>query len=136
MCIIIRQVLPTLESKGQFSLLGLGDIVIPGVFIALCLKYDVDRAILAYRKQNVKDFSLDKIPKPYFWTCVVGYAIGIIMTFNAMIIFNHAQPALLFLVPCCCLSILFRALKDGQVKDLFNYSEDSIRKLMEEAHKE
>jgi len=29
-----------------FSMLGLGDIVIPGVFIALCLKFDVDKAIL------------------------------------------------------------------------------------------
>jgi len=25
-----------------FSMLGLGDIVIPGIFIALCLKFDVD----------------------------------------------------------------------------------------------
>ncbi len=27
------------------SMLGLGDIVIPGVFVALALKYDVDRAL-------------------------------------------------------------------------------------------
>jgi minor histocompatibility antigen H13 len=27
----------------QFSLLGLGDIVLPGVFIALCLRYDILR---------------------------------------------------------------------------------------------
>lgn len=26
-----------------FSMLGLGDIVIPGVFVSLCLKYDLDR---------------------------------------------------------------------------------------------
>lgn len=25
------------------SMLGLGDIVIPGIFIALCLKYDIDK---------------------------------------------------------------------------------------------
>jgi len=33
-----------------FSMLGLGDIVIPGIFVALCLKFDVDKAIAAYRK--------------------------------------------------------------------------------------
>lgn len=27
----------------QISMLGLGDIVIPGIFVALCLKYDFDR---------------------------------------------------------------------------------------------
>jgi minor histocompatibility antigen H13 len=29
----------------EFSLLGLGDIVIPGIFVALCLRYDVLRTI-------------------------------------------------------------------------------------------
>jgi minor histocompatibility antigen H13 len=26
-------------------MLGLGDIVVPGIFVALCLKFDVDKAI-------------------------------------------------------------------------------------------
>lgn len=30
----------------KLSLLGLGDIVIPGVFVALCLKYDVDKYLV------------------------------------------------------------------------------------------
>lgn len=29
----------------KFSMLGLGDIVIPGIFVALCLKYDIDKMI-------------------------------------------------------------------------------------------
>lgn len=41
----------------SFSMLGLGDIVIPGVFIALCLKYDVDKTILRLRSQGVKEFN-------------------------------------------------------------------------------
>lgn len=31
------------ESPPKFSMLGLGDIVIPGIFVALCLKYDIDK---------------------------------------------------------------------------------------------
>jgi minor histocompatibility antigen H13 len=31
------------EVPAKFSMLGLGDIVIPGVFVSLCLKYDIDR---------------------------------------------------------------------------------------------
>jgi minor histocompatibility antigen H13 len=30
-------------SPPKLSMLGLGDLVIPGIFMALCLKYDVDR---------------------------------------------------------------------------------------------
>jgi minor histocompatibility antigen H13 len=110
-----------------FSMLGLGDIVIPGVFIALCLKYDVDKAILNLRKQGTKEFNLSKLSRPYFVACLIGYALGIVMTFNAMIIFNHPQPALLFLVPSCCLSVLALAAKNGAIKELFNYDEEKIR---------
>jgi minor histocompatibility antigen H13 len=31
-----------LEVPPKFSMLGLGDIVIPGIFVALALKYDID----------------------------------------------------------------------------------------------
>ena len=114
----------------NFSMLGLGDIVIPGVFIALCLKYDVDKAILNLRKQGVKDFDYDQIPTSYFNWSLVGYALGIVLTFNAMIIFNHPQPALLFLVPSCCLCVLLCAIKNGEFKQLFEYNEDQIRQYM------
>ena len=29
------------EGKMQFSMLGLGDIIIPGIYMALCLRYDI-----------------------------------------------------------------------------------------------
>jgi hypothetical protein len=31
-------------------MLGLGDIVLPGVFVSICLKYDIDKSI----KQKIK----------------------------------------------------------------------------------
>jgi len=40
-----------LADPPKFSMLGLGDIVIPGIFIALCLKFDVDKGIIAYNKR-------------------------------------------------------------------------------------
>jgi len=33
------------DPSPKFSMLGLGDIVIPGIFVALCLKYDFDRRL-------------------------------------------------------------------------------------------
>jgi len=96
-------------------MLGLGDIVIPGIFVALCLKFDVDRSIKKQLTQ-VKDFSL-----PYFTTSFIGYIVGIGLTFAAMHIFNHAQPALLFLVPTCTLSVLLLGLIKGDLEALKSY---------------
>ena len=101
----------------KFSMLGLGDLVIPGVFIALCLKFDVDYHLIKFKNQiNVKT--------PFFKWCFIGYIIGIITTFAVMVIFKHAQPALLFLVPACTFSILLLALKNGMIKELFSYEEN------------
>lgn len=81
-------------------MLGLGDIVVPGIFIALCLKFDVENCI-GKKLKKISEFSL-----PYFTTSMIGYVVGICATFAAMYIFDHAQPALLFLVPTCTLSVL------------------------------
>ena len=44
--ILFPRVLPNVAEgiKGEFSLLGLGDIVIPGLFVALLLRLDATRA--------------------------------------------------------------------------------------------
>lgn len=40
-----------------------------------------------------------------------------------MVVFNHPQPALLFLVPGCTIAVLIKALIDGKLNDLFHYEE-------------
>ncbi len=108
----IKLLFPYLNAEGveQKSMLGLGDIVIPGIFVALCLKFDIDSDIKSGKKlKNVGDFQL-----PYFITCMVGYVVGICATFAAMYIFDHAQPALLYLVPACTLSVLILSFIKGQ----------------------
>ncbi len=99
----IKLVFPYLNEAGEekFSMLGLGDIVVPGIFVALCLKFDIDRALL---KLKIK--TTDQLKTPYFTVCVIGYFLGIIITFAVMWIFSHPQPALLFLVPTCTLPVI------------------------------
>lgn len=105
----IKLLFPYVNDAGEnkFSMLGLGDIVIPGVFVSICLKYDVDKAI-KNKVKNLKDFTLG-----YFYPCFIGYVLGIILTFSALIIFNHAQPALLFLVPTCTLPVLIKGYSNN-----------------------
>jgi minor histocompatibility antigen H13 len=98
----------------QFSMLGLGDIVIPGVFIALLLRFDVKRSA------NKRVLS-----KLYFHTCYIFYILGLVATVAVMHIFQAAQPALLYLVPACLGSSFLLAILRGEVSQLLSYNEEA-----------
>ena len=90
----------------NFAMLGLGDIVIPGIFIAFLLRFDQS----LNRKSNV-----------YFWSSFLAYILGLCVTIGVMSYFKHAQPALLYLVPCCILIPLFVSVLKGDLSALLNY---------------
>ena len=116
-----RSLTPDVETgKLEMSLLGLGDIVIPGFFLALLLRFDAHIADIPY-------FPMDchaSFPKPYFHSALLGYVIGLGTTLYVMIVFEAAQPALLYLVPACLGSSLLCAIVRGELKVLFDYSEE------------
>merc|ERR1739838_17869 len=65
----------------NFAMLGLGDIVIPGIFIALLLRYDI---------------SLKRNSNFYFYATFMAYLAGLLLTIFVMHVYKHAQPALLY----------------------------------------
>lgn len=116
-----RSLIPHLETgKIELSLLGLGDIVIPGFFLALLLRFDAHNAKVSYFPTNVHA----KFPKPYFHSGLIGYILGMGTTMFVMIKFQAAQPALLYLVPACLGSSFLTAVVRGEVSQLFAYSEE------------
>ncbi|KAG2180142.1 hypothetical protein INT43_003930 [Umbelopsis isabellina] len=115
---IIGVLAGTLE-KTEFSMLGLGDIVIPGIFVALCLRFDQHQA---WQHNPKGDFRSTKFARPYFMACSTAYVIGLLTTFVVMHTFQAAQPALLYLSPACILSALITAAVRGELKELFAYS--------------
>ncbi|XP_066527121.1 minor histocompatibility antigen H13 isoform X2 [Hoplias malabaricus] len=94
----------------NFAMLGLGDIVIPGIFIALLLRFDV---------------SLKKNSRTYFYTSFLAYIFGLGLTIFVMHTFKHAQPALLYLVPACVGFPVMVALVKGELTEMFRYEETS-----------
>lgn len=48
----IKLLFPYSWDPEKFSMLGLGDIVIPGIFVALCLKFDMDKNIDKIKSLN------------------------------------------------------------------------------------
>lgn len=116
-----RSLTPNEESgKIDLSLLGLGDIVIPGFFLALLLRFDAHIAKVGITKINIHE----SFPKPYFHSALIAYVLGLMTTLFVMIQFNAAQPALLYLVPACLGSSFLCALVRGEVKELLDYSEE------------
>ncbi|XP_076244044.1 signal peptide peptidase [Calliopsis andreniformis] len=95
-------------TANNFTMLGLGDIVLPGIFIALLLRFDNSLS----RKTNV-----------YFYATFFAYFMGLLATMLIMHLFNHAQPALLYLVPACLGTPLLLALVKGDLKALFSYED-------------
>ncbi|TPX34658.1 hypothetical protein SmJEL517_g02726 [Synchytrium microbalum] len=110
-------------AKGnEFTMLGLGDIVIPGIFVALCLRFD--QYNYEQTQNGRKNPRSTAFPKPYFTACFVAYAIGLVTTVAVMHTTKTAQPALLYLSPACTLSVLLTALIRGELKQLWAYSPD------------
>lgn len=98
-------------TASNFAMLGLGDIVLPGIFIALLLRFDNSLS----RKTNV-----------YFYSTFFAYFMGLLATMLIMHLFNHAQPALLYLVPACLGTPLLLALAKGDLKALFSYEDHPV----------
>jgi len=92
--------------SSAMSMLGLGDIVLPGCFLALCLKFD---------KHLKNCFNW------YFTVGMVFYLVGLATTMAVMHFFKAAQPALLYLSPACILSASLTALVRGELDALFKF---------------
>jgi minor histocompatibility antigen H13 len=121
--------LDKMDSVSDFNMIGLGDIVIPGVYVALMLRYD----IFKFLKNNRTAMPFSFSNCYYFLMNMLGYSIGIISTIIVMVVFQAAQPALLYLVPGCLLFSIIPAYLNGDFNELWDYSEDST---LEELKKE
>ncbi|KAL6784921.1 PSL1 [Auxenochlorella protothecoides x Auxenochlorella symbiontica] len=107
------------EGKEQFSMLGLGDIVIPGIFVAIVLRYDI-----AHGRQT-----------RFFRSSFLGYVVGLTATIMVMNAFKAAQPALLYIVPSVFLFTLAAAALKGKVSHLL-YWQEAPKEEEEEEKKE
>ena len=70
------------------------------------------------------DLQAKAFPKPYFKAGLLGYALGMIMTLLVMQISEHAQPALLYLVPGVLVALWGTAAVRGDLEAMWKYTED------------
>jgi len=94
-----------------YSILGYGDIVLPGLLVSYCLRFDIQ-----------KKFST----KIYYIASSIGYAVGLLITFIALIILRTGQPALLYLVPCTLGTVIILGWIKGDISELWSGINDLL----------
>ncbi|OOF92651.1 hypothetical protein ASPCADRAFT_209899 [Aspergillus carbonarius ITEM 5010] len=146
----------------SLAMLGLGDIIIPGMMVGLALRFDL---YLYYKRKGMHKAQAQgngsdivkpvyqsamggwgerfwtrsvtpsepeleppyhdarSFPKPYFTASIVGYVLGMLATLVVMQIFDHPQPALLYLVPGVLLSLWGTALVRKEVHEMWEFSD-------------
>jgi len=110
----------------EFNMIGLGDIVIPGVYVALMLRFDI--YLFKRAKKDISTFGFSLKNMKYFLVTFTFYNLGIIITLCSMYFFNHAQPALLYLVPCTLLSSTLTAFACKENDLLWKFNEEKLDK--------
>jgi len=115
-----KLVFPSLQNAGHFSMLGLGDIVMPGLLLCFVLRFD------AYKRNQLS--SEPGVPPPlnmlqkitYFHCSLVGYFLGLVTSTISSEVFQAAQPALLYLVPFTLLPLLIMAYLKGDLMRMWH----------------
>jgi len=87
------------------SMIGLGDIVIPSLFLSYCMKFDF--------YTSGKTPNMLKGEFGYFGIGLIGYAVGLITTMIIASTFDAPQPALLYLVPSTLIPICVNSVMLG-----------------------
>lgn len=109
-------------------MLGLGDMALPGLLLSLLLCSDFRRAAkreLPGSTSGAAERGLQLLLTSKFWRegytgiCWGGYCIGIVLALSAGAVFQAAQPALLYLVPCTLLPVAAKALAKGEWAELW-----------------
>lgn len=98
---------PPAPAGAHFAMLGLGDIVIPGLFLALLLRLDVERGFSS----------------SYFQSGFWAYVVGLSTTIFVMNTFKAAQPALLYIVPALLGALAAHAALRGELASVWAYAE-------------
>ena len=105
-------------------MLGLGDIVMPGLLLCFVLRFDAyKRSQLSQIVNNTSSTTPSICPLlennnlntpkwnrlTYFHCSLIGYLVGLITATLSSEVFKAAQPALLYLVPFTLLPLLIMA---------------------------
>ena len=91
-------------------LLGLGDILLPGMVIKYCRRFDLlkkkmDKKKIIFRKKRSKI--------GFYLFNLILYFISVTLAMVMMFVFNHGQPVLFYISPIFIVGLMGKAFYDG-----------------------
>ena len=134
----LKLLLPAGDGSGSVTILGLGDITLPGVLCCLALR--CDQAEDGDVKENLTDSveaPMSPVPaivpsisqsysqssggeRRLFSFALGGYTVGLSAAFLCSGIWRQAQPALIYIVPGIIGPLCIRAYYEGRLAQLWN----------------
>ncbi|XP_076922295.1 signal peptide peptidase-like 4 isoform X1 [Bidens hawaiensis] len=91
---------------GGYSIIGFGDIILPGLLVAFSLRYDW--------------LSNKSLRAGYFLWAMIAYGLGLLITYVALNLMDgHGQPALLYIVPFTVGTMLTLGKRRGDLRNLW-----------------
>ncbi|XP_050378708.1 signal peptide peptidase-like 2 [Argentina anserina] len=95
---------------GGYSIIGFGDILLPGLLVAFSLRYDW--------------LASKSLRAGYFLWAMIAYGLGLLITYVALNLMDgHGQPALLYIVPFTLGTLLTLGKKRGDLPILWSRGE-------------
>ncbi len=122
------------DYQGGASLLGLGDIVLPGLLLSFAARLDEAKSLLGVVGGGNGSFHSYSCPEQkfcggcrlcsvgYFPPLVLAYAFGLLLANMAVYLMNMGQPALLYLVPACLGTMTFMGWRRNELRGLWDGS--------------
>lgn len=95
---------------GGYSIIGFGDILLPGLLVTFSLRYDW--------------LAKKSLCAGYFLWAMIAYGLGLLITYVALNLMDgHGQPALLYIVPFTLGTFLTMGKKRGDLGNLWTRGE-------------
>lgn len=99
---------------GGASMLGLGDIIMPGMLLSFALRFD---------------YSPKSLGENYYRSMCIGYMVGLGMANVAVTLMQIGQPALMYLVPTTLGTLLVLSWQNGDLRALWIGLDDDNKKF-------
>jgi len=123
------------DYRGGFSMLGLGDIVLPGLLCCFAARLDASKSLVKILKarqravrRGLRDFR-ERLPAKkgvcvrffsgYFYQIIIAYAIGLLLANLAVYLMQRGQPALMYIVPLTLCALVVRGKINDQLSSLW-----------------
>ncbi|TBT98682.1 signal peptide peptidase [Hamiltosporidium magnivora] len=96
------------NEKNTFTIIGLGDLFIPGLFLSM-----------------IRNFSIRQKKIGIYWFTLLGYSLGLGIAICFMVLFKKSQPALMYICPLLLLTSFTYSLYLNMFKDFLIYKQNN-----------